>query len=78
MAYNNRGSVYILQKQYQRAIEDLDQAIALKRDFAEAFGNRGIAKIYIGNTDGCLDLKSAMDLGFAPAGEFLRKYCSIK
>ena len=78
MAYNNRGSVYILQKQYQRAIEDLDQAIALKPDFAEAFGNRGIAKINIGNTDGCLDLKSAMNLGFAPAGEFLQKYCSIK
>jgi len=78
MAYNNRGSVYILQKQYQRAIEDLNQAITLKHDFAEAFGNRGIAKIFIGNTDGCVDLKSASDLGFAPAGEYFRKYCSLK
>jgi tetratricopeptide (TPR) repeat protein len=78
MAYNNRGSVYILQKQYQRAIEDLDQAISLKPDFAEALGNRGIAKLQIGNTDGCVDLKSASDLGFAPAGEYFRKYCSLK
>ena len=78
MAYNNRGTVFILQQQYQRAIEDLDQAIALRPDFAEAFGNRGIAKIQTGNTDGCLDLKSASDLGFAPAGEYFRKYCSLK
>ena len=78
MAYNNRGSVYILQKQYKLAIEDLDQAIALKPDFAEAFGNRGIAKIELGNAEGCVDLKSASDLGFAPADEFYRKYCKLQ
>ncbi|HSF89709.1 MAG TPA: tetratricopeptide repeat protein [Saprospiraceae bacterium] len=78
MAYNNRGSVYILQKQYQRAIEDLDQAIALKPDFAEAFGNRGIAKLKMGNTDGCVDLKRSADLGFLPAGEFYRQYCKLQ
>ncbi len=78
MAYNNRGSVYILQKQYQQAIGDLDKAIALKPDFAEAFGNRGIAKIKMGNTDGCVDLKSAADLGFLPAGEFFRQYCKLQ
>ena len=78
MAYNNRGSVYILQKQYQQAIEDLDKAVALKPDFAEAFGNRGIAKIKMGNPDGCVDLKSSADLGFLPAGEFYRQYCKLK
>ncbi len=78
MAYNNRGSVYILQKQYQQAIEDLDKAIALKPDFAEAFGNRGIAKLKMGNTDGCVDLKSSADLGFLPAGEFYRQYCKLQ
>jgi len=78
MAYNNRGTVHILQKQYQRAIEDLDKAIALKPDFAEAFGNRGIAKIKMGNTDGCVDLKSSADLGFLPAGEFYRQYCKLQ
>ncbi|HZV68618.1 MAG TPA: tetratricopeptide repeat protein [Saprospiraceae bacterium] len=75
MAYNNRGTVYILQTEYQVAIEDLNKAIALKRDFAEAFGNRGVAKIKMGNAEGCDDLKKAADLGFAPADEFLRQYC---
>jgi protein O-mannosyl-transferase len=78
MAFNNRGSVYILQKQYQPAIEDLNQAIALKHDFAEAFGNRGIAKLKLGNPDGCVDLKQAADLGFLPAGEFYRQYCKLQ
>lgn len=78
MAFNNRGSVYILQKQYQRAIEDLDQAIAIKPDFAEAFGNRGIAKLKMNNAEGCVDLKSAADLGFLPAGEFYRQYCKLQ
>ncbi len=76
MAYNNRGTVFILQSQYPRAIEDLNKAIDLKQDFAEAFGNRGVAKIKMGNADGCMDLKSAAELGFAPAGEYLRQYCS--
>ncbi|MDZ4748748.1 MAG: tetratricopeptide repeat protein [Saprospiraceae bacterium] len=76
--YNNRGSVYILQKQYQLAIEDLDRAIALKQDFAEAFGNRGIAKLKLGNAEGCVDLKRSADLGFLPAGEFYRLYCKLQ
>lgn len=78
MAYNNRGTVHILQKQYQLAVEDLDKAITLKPDFAEAFGNRGIAKIKMGNPEGCVDLKSSADLGFLPAGEFYRQYCKLK
>jgi tetratricopeptide (TPR) repeat protein len=78
MVYNNRGSVYILQKQYQLAIEDLDRAIAIKPDFAEAFGNRGIAKLKLANADGCVDLKTANDLGFLPAGEYYRLYCKLQ
>ncbi|HJW29106.1 MAG TPA: tetratricopeptide repeat protein [Saprospiraceae bacterium] len=79
MVYNNRGTIYILQSQYQRAIEELNKAIALKHDFAEAFGNRGIAELKLGNAqEGCMDIKKAADLGFAPAGEFYRQNCQSR
>jgi protein O-mannosyl-transferase len=43
MAYNNRGNVYNKLGQYQYAIEDYNQAIRLKRDYAEIYSNRGNA-----------------------------------
>jgi tetratricopeptide (TPR) repeat protein len=75
MAFNNRATVYMLQGQYQRAIEDLNKAIELSPGLAEAVGNRGLAKLQMGNADGCTDLQRAGDLGFAPAEEFFRKHC---
>jgi lipoprotein NlpI len=42
-AYNNRGEAYNNRRSYDKAILDLDKAIALQADFAEAYTNRGIA-----------------------------------
>ncbi|MGO9269918.1 MAG: tetratricopeptide repeat protein [Terriglobia bacterium] len=42
-AFYNRGAAYATAVQYDRAIQDFDQAIRLEPDFAEAFNGRGSA-----------------------------------
>lgn len=42
-AYNNRGYAYDNKAQYDRAIQDFNQAIRIKPDYALAFNNRGFA-----------------------------------
>jgi tetratricopeptide (TPR) repeat protein len=41
-AFNNRGVVYRFKGEYERALEDYNQAIALNPGFANAYNNRGI------------------------------------
>ncbi len=43
LIYNNRGNVNIGQGDYRRAIEDYNQAISIKPDYADAYANRGAA-----------------------------------
>ena len=43
IAFNNRGTAYNDKGQYDRAIQDFDQAIRLDPNYALAFNNRGIA-----------------------------------
>src|SRR5271168_4285689 len=40
-AFKGRGAVYAKKGQYDRAMQDLDEAIKLKPDDAEALNNRG-------------------------------------
>ena len=40
-AYYNRGCARINRKKYKEAIEDLEEAIALKPDYADAYFNIG-------------------------------------
>ena len=40
-AFNNRGNAYFAESQFDRAIEDYNQAIRLNPDYANAFINRG-------------------------------------
>jgi tetratricopeptide (TPR) repeat protein len=48
VVYFCRGTVYDLQADYERAISDFDQAIALKPDLHAAYGNRGNAYARLG------------------------------
>src|SRR6266700_3186561 len=47
-AFNNRGVGYRLKGDYDRAIDDYNQAIKLKTDFAPAFDNRCWARAVVG------------------------------
>jgi tetratricopeptide (TPR) repeat protein len=51
ITYNNRGSVYDDKGQYDRAIQDYDQAVRLDPNYANAYNNRGIAYANKGQYD---------------------------
>ena len=61
--YFYRGNAYADKGEYDKAIEDFDQAIALQPDLAEACYNRGIAYYYKGEYDRAIeDYDQAIEL----------------
>jgi tetratricopeptide (TPR) repeat protein len=73
--YYNRGNLYALRHDYQRAIADYSQALKLNQDLAEAWYNRGLAKIYAKHVDeGVEDLSKAGELGLYQAYSVIKKY----
>jgi lipoprotein NlpI len=49
-AFNGRGTVYIKLKQFEKAIQDYNQAIELDPEYTHAFNNRGtVAWVYSGS-----------------------------
>jgi tetratricopeptide (TPR) repeat protein len=73
--YYNRGNLYALRRDYQRAIDDFTRAIALEQDFAEAYYNRGLARIYAKKiSEGIDDLSKAGELGLYQAYSVIKKY----
>ena len=47
-AFGNRGNAYFAEAQYDRAIQDLDQAIKLDPTYAEAFNDRCWSRTIVG------------------------------
>ena len=73
--YYNRGNLYAIRRDYQRAIADYSQALKLNQDLAEAWFNRGLAKIYAKHVDeGIEDLSKAGELGLYQAYSVIKKY----
>ena len=73
--YYNRGNLYAMRRDYQRAIADYSQALKLNQDLAEAWFNRGLAKIYAKHVDeGIEDLSKAGELGLYQAYSVIKKY----
>ena len=73
--YYNRGNLYALRNDYQRAIDDYTSAILLDQNFAEAYYNRGLARIHAKLTaDGIADLSKAGELGLYQAYSVIKKY----
>jgi tetratricopeptide (TPR) repeat protein len=74
----NRGVAYNNLGQYQRAIEDYNEAIRQKPDFAYAYNNRGFVYLKQGNKNlGCRDAQKACALGTCKTLEWARSkgYC---
>ena len=73
--YYNRGNLYALRQDYQRAIDDYNRAIALEQDIAEIYYNRGLARIHSKQVaEGIADLSKAGELGIYQAYSVIKKY----
>ena len=73
--YYDRGNLYVLRKDYQRAIDDYTRAIALEQDLAEAWYNRGLAYLQVKKTaEGIADLSKAGELGLYQAYSVIKRY----
>ena len=49
MAFYNRGLAYFYKREFEKAVEDYDQAIRLNPNYAMAIFNRGQAKLKMGD-----------------------------
>lgn len=71
----DRAAIYAAQKDYVHAIDDYTAAIRLNPNFAEAYYNRGLTRIFAGNTaEGLSDLSKAGELGLYDAYSIIKKY----
>jgi tetratricopeptide (TPR) repeat protein len=77
--WNKQGVDHSKKYEYKLAYDCFTKAIELKADFAEAYYNRATvwfelpANTYP-NTDGCLDLKKAKELGFKVKDEKMKEF----
>ena len=77
--FYDRGNFHAKHKDYEKAIADYDSAIKFNPNLAEAYYNRGIAKIKIGSKDeGVRDLSKAGELGLYTAYSVIKKYAASK
>ncbi len=73
-AYYNRAEIFFIEKDYRAAIADYNKAIELQPDFAEAFFNRGISRLSIGETaSGLDDLRKAGELGIVQSYSIIKR-----
>ena len=74
-AYYNKANMLCIQQDFKAAISYYTQAIAKDNDFAEAYFNRGLTYIYIGeNSKGIADLSKAGELGIYQAYNLISRF----
>lgn len=71
----NKGNILAEQKDYRNAMANYSRAIEIDKDFAEAYFNRGLAHILIGESKlGIADLSKAGELGIYSAYNIIKRY----
>lgn len=74
-AYYNKANMLCIQQDFKAAISYYSEAIAVDSDFAEAYFNRGLTYIYIGeNEQGIADLSKAGELGIYQAYNLISRF----
>ena len=74
-AYYNKANMLCIQQDFKAAISYYTQAIDKDGDFAEAYFNRGLTYIYIGENDkGIADLSKAGELGIYQAYNLISRF----
>jgi len=78
-AYNkfyNEGTTYIGEKKFKEALQFFNEAIALKKNSAEAIFARGTCYLMLNERDkACIDFNAAKALKLTSAEEYIKKYC---
>lgn len=70
--YNNLGTVQLAMGQAQTALESYNRAIEMNPGYVDAYFNRGVARIQLGDLPGaCTDWVAAQSMGFPPAAQAL-------
>jgi len=73
----NQAVEEISKQNFDNAIKLLDQAIDLKKDYAEAYFARGTSYLMLNKrANACEDLYKAKDLEHWQAEEYIENYCS--
>ena len=73
-ALYNKGCVYAKNNNLTSAISCFTSAIEEKKDFGEAYYNRGLAYLQLGNKEkGISDLSKAGELGILPSYSVLKR-----
>ncbi len=76
-AFHNKGNIFYNEKKYEEAISNYSRAIKIKPDYAVSFYSRALAEFYSGKKDAaCLDLKSAVNLGYQAAAAAIPQVCN--
>lgn len=74
-ALYNKANILCAQREYKDAIDYYTQAIKQDGDFAEAYFNRGLTYVYIGeNEKGLADLSKAGELGIYQAYNLITRF----
>ena len=74
-AFYNKANILCAQHEYKDAIDNYTHAIQLDNDFAEAYFNRGLTYVYIGeNEKGLADLSKAGELGMYQAYNMISRF----
>ena len=74
-ALYNKANILCAQRNWKEAINHYTQAISIDTDFAEAYFNRGLTYIYIGeNEKGLNDLSKAGELGIYQAYNLITRF----
>ncbi len=75
--YFNEAYVLCKLDRYEEALQKLNIAIEKQDNFAEAYFNRGLTKVYLDDIDGgALDLSKAGELGIENAYNIIKRYCN--
>ena len=74
-ALYNKANILCAQHEYKDAIDNYTRAITLDGDFAEAYFNRGLTYVFIGeNEKGLADLSKAGELGIYQAYNLITRF----
>jgi tetratricopeptide (TPR) repeat protein len=74
-AYYNKANILCTQKDFQTAIQNYTKAIEIDPDFAEAYFNRGLTYLFIGqDAKGLTDLSKAGELGIYKAYNLIQRF----